>query len=112
MIDKFKSQDDFPGLEPDDFYNVVPALQGHTDPRSPKFDVETECRRLLSNLQRRKSEIKAWQDQNERKFCRDYDHPDEQRLIENVQLVTGCFRCHAPNPTKTCTKCKYARYCK
>lgn len=30
-----------------------------------------------------------------------------------VQLVqsNGCFQCHKPNPSKTCSQCKIAKYC-
>lgn len=106
-----KLERDYTELDYDFVCYAVTSLRS-TDELSPKFDVETQARRILTNLRNRMRDIKAWQEENEDSFCSDYDVPYGQCLVEIVQTLNGCFYCHAPNPTNTCSKCKFAKYCK
>jgi hypothetical protein len=56
MIEQLR--DDYTELDFDDLNCVLNALQP-PNPLSPVYDVETESRRVLTNLLRRKHEIKA-----------------------------------------------------
>lgn len=44
-------------------------------------------------------------------FNIDFDHADHQELIAILQRSLGCFACNKPDPPKTCSRCKVAKYC-
>jgi hypothetical protein len=44
-------------------------------------------------------------------FNQDFDKDFGDRHIVVLQESVGCFACHKPDPVKTCSRCKIAKYC-